>query len=123
MSGKALETITREEYFKLTKPKNKYFANKTEVDGIWFDSKKEAERYRQLKVLERCGQIRNLTLQPRFPLIVNESRICEYRADFSYYSMRTCEPVVEDTKGKPTREYKLKKALFEALYGRRILET
>lgn len=117
------ETITIAEYQELTKPKNKYFAKRTEVDGILFDSKKEAERYRQLKILERCGHIRNLNIKPRFPIVINESLICEYEADYSYFDMRKGETVTEDCKGCKTPVYKLKKKLFEAMYGRRILET
>jgi hypothetical protein len=117
------EEITLAEYLDLNKPKHKYFARRTEVDGIWFDSAKEAKRYSELKILERAGMIKNLKLQPEFPLIVNEQKICTYRGDFSYFDLQKFEPVVEDTKGFKTKEYKLKKKLFEALYGRRILET
>lgn len=116
------ETISLVDYHRLTKP-HKYGSKKTEVDGVWFDSKKEADRYRQLKVLERCAHIKNLNLQPAFPLIVNETLISTYVADFSYFDMRTKEATVEDTKGLKTPVYRLKKKLFEALYGRRILET
>ena len=116
-------TITLDEYHDLTKPKNKYFAKRTEVDGIWFDSKKEAQRYLSLKILERCGSIKNLKLQPEFPLIVNYSKLGIYRADFSYLDTHKCEVIVEDCKGCRTPLYRWKKAHFEAQYGRRILET
>lgn len=116
------EFISVEEYQRLTRP-HKYGAKREEVDGIVFSSKKEAARYSQLKILERCGYIKNLTLQPSFKIIVNGIRICEYRGDFSYFDFKSGQPVVEDTKGMKTPVYKLKKALFEALYGRKILET
>ena len=48
---------------------SKYKAQKTEVDGILFDSKKEAKRYAELKFLEKAGEISNLVLQPLFVLI------------------------------------------------------
>lgn len=116
------QEITLEEYQAATK-QHKYGAKRTEVDGILFDSKKEAERYRQLKILERCGQIRNLQRQPEFPLTVNSIKIGVWRGDFSYFDFRKGEAVVEDVKGVKTPLYKWKKAHFEAQYGRRILET
>ena len=48
---------------------NKYYARKTEVDGITFDSKHEAERYCELKLLWRAGEIRELMIQYPFELI------------------------------------------------------
>ena len=58
---------------------SKYGNRKTEVDGIVFDSKKEAERYRDLKLLERAGDIRELVLQPSFVLNVNGIKVCRDR--------------------------------------------
>lgn len=117
------EKITLEEYKRASGPRNKYFAHRTERDGIWFDSKKEADRYSQLKILERTGEIRNLTLQPVFPIVVNGKKVCNYRADFSYYRMKKAESIVEDCKGIKTPVYRLKKKLFEALYEKQILES
>ena len=48
---------------------NKYRNIKTEVDGIKFDSKREAQRYQELKLLEKGGVISNLELQPKFELL------------------------------------------------------
>ena len=121
----APETVTLAEYLNLSKPKHKYFAKNVEVDGIWFDSKKEAARYCQLKSLERSGAVKegSIRVQPEFQLIVNDQKICTYRADFSYVDFHNGQPVVEDCKGFRTKEYRIKKKLFEALYGRKILET
>lgn len=116
------EEITLDEYRTATK-QHKYGAKREEVDGYLFDSKKEAERYRQLKILERCGHIKLLNIKPRFPIVINETLICEYEADYSYFDVRKGEAVIEDCKGCKTPVYKLKKKLFEAQYGRRILET
>jgi len=65
---------------------NKYRNIKTTVDGIRFDSKREAERYSELKLLERAGIITDLKLQPKFELIPkhNGNRALTYIADFSY---------------------------------------
>ena len=117
------EEITLAEYLELNKPKHKYFAKRTEVDGIWFGSKREAMRYSDLKIQQLAGHIKNLTLQPVFPIIVNGQKVCEYRGDFSYTYMKTNRPVVEDCKGFRTPVYKLKKKLFEAIYEMEILET
>lgn len=47
---------------------NKYGNIKTVIDGIKFDSKRESERYLELKLLEKAGEISDLKLQPRFIL-------------------------------------------------------
>tara|TARA_Y100000401_G_scaffold116933_1_gene124018 strand:+ start:2056 stop:2373 length:318 start_codon:yes stop_codon:yes gene_type:complete len=102
--------------------RNKYRAVKTEVDGIMFDSKREAARYMVLVLLERQKKISNLELQPKFDCIVNEKKICSYRADFRYFTANGC--VVEDVKGVKTAVYRLKKKLVEALYpGVKIQEV
>lgn len=102
---------------------HKYNAKKTTVDGITFDSKKEAMRYKELKELQRVGKIDMLELQPRFEL--QESfkhkgktiRKIEYVADFVYRDLSTYELIVEDVKGVKTDVYKLKKKLFLKRYG------
>ena len=99
----------------------KYHAKKTTVDGFVFDSKAEAARYSQLVLLERSGQIENLCIHPAYPLIVNDSRIGKYIADFSY--IENGVQIVEDVKGVKTPVYRLKKRLVKALYGFDILET
>lgn len=101
--------------------RTKYRNVKTEVDGIRFDSKAEAERYKQLRALERHGEIRDLRLQPRFSLRIGENRICTYVADFEYW-LPDGSHRVEDVKGHPTQLYKLKKRLFEVLYQEPIFE-
>ena len=102
---------------------HKYHARKTAVDGITFDSKKEATRYRELKALEHVGKIDRLELQPRFILMDGfryegkAVRKIEYVADFLYRDLSTYELVVEDVKGVKTDVYKLKKKLFLKHYG------
>jgi hypothetical protein len=102
---------------------NKYKAIKTEVDGITFDSKKEARRYQDLKLLEKSGAISKLILQPSLRIEVNGVKVCDYRADFSYYDNGTNKRIWEDVKGVKTSIYRLKKKLVFALYGIEILET
>lgn len=102
---------------------HKYNARPTTVDGIRFHSKKEAKRYQDLKLLERAGQIRNLTLQPRYPLDVNGKRVCTYVGDFKYFDLMKGRTIIEDVKGVRTREYILKRNLFQAVTGLEITET
>jgi len=94
---------------------NKFNARKTTVDGITFDSAKEAKRIGELRLLERAGVIRNLELQPAFPLVVNGVKVCVYRADAAYFENNA--RVVEDVKSQPTKTpvYRLKRKLLLAL--------
>ncbi len=97
---------------------SKYKAKKTVIDGITFDSKAEAKRYQELKLIERAGQIKHLSLQPRFTLqegFVNihtgkKERAIEYVADFMYLENGVI--IVEDVKGMKTSDYKIKRKLF-----------
>lgn len=102
--------------------RSKYNAKKTTVDGIAFDSKKEASQYSVLTLLQRAGQISGLKLQVRYRLIVNDVLVCVYVADFVYYDINGSQ-VVEDCKGFKTREYELKKKLMLAVYGIKIKEV
>lgn len=99
---------------------NKYKNKKTQVDMYVFDSAKEAKRYKELKLLERAGEISNLELQPRF--ILQDSfkkngrtyRKIEYVADFKY--IEKGKIIVEDVKGIQTDVFKIKHKLFEKIY-------
>lgn len=105
--------------------RGKYRNVPTEVDGIRFDSKKEANRYYFLKLLQEKGEIRELKLQPEWSLDAYGIHICKYRADFSYVQLTGCgnaKNVVEDVKGKKTDVYKLKKKLMKAIHGIEIKE-
>ena len=104
------------------KPILKYRNKKTEIDGIMFDSKKEGTRYLDLKLLENLGEIKNLELQPKFEFIINDIKICSYRADFRYKDKDGNE-IVEDVKGYKTSMYNLKKKLMLAFHGIVIKES
>jgi hypothetical protein len=96
----------------------------TEVDGVNFHSKKEADRWLVLRELEKRGRVRDLKRQVRFPLDVNGYIVTTYIADFTYIEVGQGEQyVVEDTKGFRTDLYKLKAKLFEAVKGFKIRET
>lgn len=103
----------------------KYHNAKTVLDGIKFDSKLEAERYEQLKILERAGVIRGLELQPSFELIPSFKkngktwRKIVYKADFSYILCEDGRMIIEDVKGSTaviTRVFRMKQKLFEYKY-------
>ena len=108
-----------------TKPKkSKYRAVKTEVDGIVFDSKHEASRYEELRLLEQAGEITNLRLQVPFELIPKSKHgmPIRYIADFTYNNLNG-QLIVEDAKGVKTPVYRLKRRLMAELKGIEIKET
>ena len=88
----------------------KYHNKPTIIDGIRFASKKEAQRYCELKVLEKQGEIKDLKLQPRFKMAPGFT----YISDFSYHS--NGKLIVEDVKGVMTQVFILKKKCFTYFY-------
>lgn len=119
---------------------NKYNNLKTYRDGIAFDSKREAIRYTQLKLLLDAGEISDLERQVKFVLIPTQrepdiigprggrkpgkliEKECFYVADFVYIDNRTGEKVIEDTKGMRTPDYLIKRKLMLKVHGIRIRE-
>ena len=126
----------------------KHGNRKTVVDGIEFDSAKEARRYCELKLMERAGQIEDLQLQKEFELIPAQyetferygkkgqrlkdgkrciEKSCVYKADFVY--MQNGQQVVEDTKGyrdpasAAYAKFVIKRKLMLERFGIRIIET
>ena len=107
---------------------SKYRNIKTEVDGIVFDSKAEAKRYAELRLLEKANKIYNLNLQPKFDCVVEGEKICTYHVDFEYWIrngdfLPDDKYICEDVKGFRTQVYKIKKKLVEALHGIKIIEV
>ena len=124
---------------------NKFGAKKvTTPDGEKFDSRKEADRYAVLKLLQRAGKISGLKRQVTFELIPTQRELtneifqagpmkglpkpgpviekaCTYVADFTYY--QDGKYIVEDSKGCKTEAYKIKKKLMLYVHGIRIKET
>ena len=127
--------------------RNKLGNKKKVIDGITFDSKREAKRYSELKLLERAGVISDLELQKKYVLIPAQYRevptgelykvgarkglpkmkrvcleeACTYTADFVY--KKDGQTVVEDAKGFRTDKYIIKRKLMLHLYGIRIVEV
>lgn len=77
---------------------NKYRNKRTEVDGIKFDSVREANRYGELKLLQLAKKVRDLQMHVRFKLDVRDIEITIYEADFVYIDVRTGKKIVEDVK-------------------------
>ena len=99
----------------------KYHNKAKEFNGIVFDSVKECERYKELLLMEKAGEIRDLNRQVRFDLLPKmrgknrTERGVYYKADFTYYRINPGGPdeyVVEDVKGMRTDVYKLKRKLM-----------
>lgn len=119
---------------------NKYNNLKSYRDGIAFDSKREAIRYTQLKLLLEAGEISDLKRQVKFVLIPTQrepdiigprggrkpgkliEKECFYVADFVYIDNMTGEKVIEDTKGMRTPDYLIKRKLMLKVHGIRIRE-
>ena len=120
---------------------SKYGNRKVVVGGIQYDSQKEANRHRELMLLERAGEIENLQRQVTFELIPAQYEVwerygkkgqrlkdgqkcleqaCVYIADFVYEE--DGKRVVEDVKGYRTKEYRLKRKLMLYVHGVRIHE-
>lgn len=123
--------------------KSKYGAEKVAIDGIKFDSKKEANRYRELKILEKIGEITNLQMQVKYVLIPAQrepdtvgkrggiikgkliEREVSYIADFVYTDVNG-NRVVEDVKGYrgggAYEIFKIKRKLMLYVHGIKIIE-
>lgn len=117
---------------------NKYKNKKVVIDGIVFDSKREAKRYGELLLLEKAGAITNLQRQVKYVLIpaqrepdtvgarggIHKGKLiekeCSYYADFVYE--QDGETVVEDAKGMRTEKYLIKRKLMLYIHGIRIRE-
>lgn len=120
--------------------RSKYGAKKTVVDGLIFDSKREAKRWLELKQMEKAGEISGLRRQVPYELIPEHREpdligprggrtkgkliesSCKYVADFVYVDKDGVQ-VVEDSKGFRTADYKIKRKLMYDRYGIRIKET
>ena len=114
--------------------KSIYINKKVVVDGIKFDSKKEARRYQSLLLMQRAGEISDLELQPKFELVkgvkfsgdARAKPSVRYFADFAYTDVLTGERIVEDVKSPVTKEkpyYKMKRHMMLAIHGIEVLET
>ena len=108
--------------------KAKYNNKKTVVDGITFDSMREAKRYSELKLLELGKCISDLRLQVPYELIpaqlggIRKELPTKYIADFVYFDNELNKTIIADTKGVKTKDYVIKRKLMK-LMGHEITEV
>ena len=123
--------------------RNKYHARKCVLDGIIFDSRKEAQRYSELLLLQRAKEISCLARQRKYVLIPAQyeyyerfgkrgqelqpgkrliEKECAYIADFVYVD-KDGKLVVEDAKGMKTKDYIIKRKLMLFIHGIRVKEV
>lgn len=108
--------VTRRELKQAASAKpSKYRNVKTVIDGETFDSKREANYWRELKLREKAGDIRALRRQVPFslccPTLGDDVEVARYIADFTYIDPAGLHVV--DAKGKRTQMYSLKKKWLE----------
>lgn len=108
--------------------RSKYGAKPQVVDGHRFGSKAEAKRYGELRQLEMAGYIRGLELHPVYeisvdgrPVKMRNGHTAKYTADFRYFEGG--ERIVEEVKGAIVRDYPLRRAIIEHIYGVKIREV
>ncbi len=113
----------------IRKRRNKFSAKRTELDGIPFDSKREAKRWAELCLLEKAGEIANLRRQVVLelegrdgPLLTRTGRRMRLTVDFAYTDLRTGRTIYEDAKGVPTRDYEVRRAVAAA-QGIEVIEV
>ena len=111
-----------------TKRSNKFSAKRTVLDGIGFDSKREAKRWAELCLLERAGEIADLRRQVPLalegrdgPLLTRTGRRMRLTVDFAYTDLRTGLTIYEDAKGvvKPDETVELLARHFRSFRGRK----
>ena len=106
--------------------KSKYGNKPTKTrDGVLHDSRKEAQRWSELQMLEKANLIKNLRRQVKYELIPKQEgeRSVTYIADFVYDDVESGQHIVEDSKGMRTPAYIIKRKLMLYVHGIRILET
>ena len=106
----------------------KYRSQPVVVNGIKFDSRREARRYQELQLLLRAGEITQLQLQKKYTLIPAQKkpsggteRAVTYTADFVYID-RTGKETVEDAKGMKTQQYIIRRKLMLYIHGIEVIE-
>lgn len=130
IKSQTIKNIPLKEKSIVGKPRSKYGNTKVEVNGIKYDSKKEAKKAEELEMQERLGIISNLerqkkfVLQPSFKFAGHTIREIAYVADFVY--MENGTQVVMDVKSPITRAnpvYKIKKKMMMYVHGIEVKEV
>lgn len=105
---------------------SKYKAKKVAHEGMLFDSAAELATYKQLRLREQMGSIRDLRTQVKYEIRVYGNHVCDYVADFVYTVVSTGKSEVVDVKSSFTAKlpvYRLKKKLLRATHGIEIKEV
>lgn len=109
--------------------RQKYRSQRETVDGITFDSRREARRWRQLRLMERAGEIRDLERQVVLelegrdgPLRTRTGKTMRITVDFRYFDVALGLTVWEDCKGFATRDYEVRRAVAAAM-GITVVES
>ena len=97
--------------------KNKYNARKVTINGKTCDSLIEGRKYSELLLCEKQGEISSLELHPRYPIIIDDKKICTVVLDFEFYDNVTKSTRFIDVKGVYTSESKLRHKLLSAVNG------
>lgn len=108
---------------KAPKVVSKFRSIKKEVNGLQFDSVKEANRYITLLAWQQSGQITELETHKPLSIDINGQHVCNYEADFVY--KKDGLVVVEDIKSAFTRKlqyYRLKRKLVQVCLEIEIIE-
>lgn len=106
--------------------KSKFRNQRVEDNGVFFDSKKELKRYKELRLLLKAGKIGFLARQVEYPLMIEGEKAASYIADFQYTDSETGETIVEDVKSDITRKlpvYRLKKKMMLLQHKIKIKEV
>lgn len=102
----------------LAKPKRaKYGNRKVMIDGILFDSKREAAYYSELKIREKAGEVTGVEMQRPFTILINGFLVGTYRSDFAFWDVLADRFRVIDVKGMDTPLSKFKRKCVKAQYG------
>lgn len=113
---------------RLVDPKkiNKYGAKRTEYNGRFYMSKKEANYAKHLEYLKHAHDLKDRVIeiqyQVPFQIVMNKKNICKYVCDFIVFWGDGRKTII-DVKGMRTSIYILKKKLVEAQYGVEIVEV
>ncbi len=105
--------------------------HRTSVEGFVFDSKTELRRWEYLKLLQRAGEISDLTRQETYQLSYNPgcglkkitvmagTRVSIYTPDFNYND-KSGNEIIEDVKGYRDEVSKFRIRVFEAFYDKKV---
>ena len=120
--SKAFRELIKKQFSNgLPAKRSKYFNKITEVDGIKFDSAREAQYYCQDKLKIKAGILKKVDRQVPFVVKIKGIKCFAYIADFVEYYPDGSYDVI-DVKGFKTDIYKLKKRIVEAYFGIKIIE-